>query len=198
MQLYLCNAPFFKLTQIVLKSRSPDLVYIMIILRHDDVTWWFEKGQRSRGEGRGGYYIGGCGLCCLNAWLVVVTTDWLMSEMSDSAAVACQCRSETDKDTNEGELMEVTFRPKLTLFEDDIMRVMGIKEDRKWPKFYYYWLPCCCDVLHCGALSSNPLIHCVCVCVHTLVLWKLKSPVNIQYYYSPEKNDVLTVSEDCV
>lgn len=45
---------------------------------------------------------------------------------------------ETDKDTKEDDLKEVTFRPKLCMFEDDIMNAMGIKEDRKWPKMYYY------------------------------------------------------------
>jgi len=50
----------------------------------------------------------------------------------------CVSCSETDKDTKEDELKEVTFKPKLCMFEDDIMRAMGIKEDRKWPKYYYY------------------------------------------------------------
>jgi len=50
----------------------------------------------------------------------------------------CECCAETDKDTKEDELKEVTFKPKLCMFEDDIMRAMGIKEDRKWPKYYYY------------------------------------------------------------
>jgi len=48
------------------------------------------------------------------------------------------CCLETDKDTKEDDLQEVTFKPKLRMFEDDIMRAMGIKEDRKWPKMYYY------------------------------------------------------------
>lgn len=45
---------------------------------------------------------------------------------------------DTDKDTREDEVTKVTYRPKLCMFEDDIMNAMGIKEDRKWPKYYYY------------------------------------------------------------
>jgi len=48
------------------------------------------------------------------------------------------CCAETDKDTQEKELSEMTFKPKLCMFEDDIMKAMGIKEDRKWPEYYYY------------------------------------------------------------
>jgi len=52
--------------------------------------------------------------------------------------LVCECCLETDKDTKEDDLMEVTFVPKLCMFEEDIMNAMGIKEDRKWPKYYYY------------------------------------------------------------
>jgi len=57
--------------------------------------------------------------------------------------LVCDCGSETDKDTKEDELTLVTFRPKLCMFEDDIMRAMGIREHRKWHKYYYYWLLNC-------------------------------------------------------
>jgi len=50
----------------------------------------------------------------------------------------CECCSETEKDTKEDDLTKVTFKPKLCMFEDDIMKAMGIKEDRKWHKVYYY------------------------------------------------------------
>lgn len=46
--------------------------------------------------------------------------------------------SECDKDTKDDELKEVTFKPRLCTFEQDIMEVMGIKEDRKPAKTYWY------------------------------------------------------------
>lgn len=45
---------------------------------------------------------------------------------------------ECDKDTKDDELKEVTFKPRLCTFEQDIMEVMGIKEDRKPAKTYWY------------------------------------------------------------
>ena len=46
--------------------------------------------------------------------------------------------AECEKDTKEDELTEVTFEPKLCTFEEDIMDVMGIKEDRI-PAKTYWW-----------------------------------------------------------
>jgi large subunit ribosomal protein L24 len=46
--------------------------------------------------------------------------------------------SESDVDTKEDELTEVTFKPKLCTFEQDIMNIMGIKEPRKRAKTYWY------------------------------------------------------------
>lgn len=43
-----------------------------------------------------------------------------------------------EKDTKEKELTEVTFEPKLCTFETDIMNEMGIKEERKRTKTYWY------------------------------------------------------------
>lgn len=44
----------------------------------------------------------------------------------------------SEKDTPEKELNKVTFKPKLMTFESDIMEQMGIKEDRKPGKTYWY------------------------------------------------------------
>ena len=46
--------------------------------------------------------------------------------------------TETAKDTTNSEVTEVTFEPKLSTFDDDIMEAMGIKEDRKRAKTYFY------------------------------------------------------------
>jgi len=46
--------------------------------------------------------------------------------------------NEGDKDTREDELLAVTFNPKLCSFEDEIMKLMGIVEDRKRVKTYWY------------------------------------------------------------
>lgn len=43
-----------------------------------------------------------------------------------------------DKDTNKEELQRVTFQPSLKSFEEDIFDQMGIKEDRKPRKTYWY------------------------------------------------------------
>ncbi|CAG2232538.1 ADK [Mytilus edulis] len=43
-----------------------------------------------------------------------------------------------DKDTNKEELQRVTFEPSLKSFEEDIFNQMGIKEDRKPGKTYWY------------------------------------------------------------
>ena len=72
-------------------------------------------------------------LCC--SVLYSYTAPILFLSDSDAGFGFCL---ETDKDTKEDDLSEVTFKPKLCMFEDDIMKVMGIKEDRKWPKVYYY------------------------------------------------------------
>lgn len=43
-----------------------------------------------------------------------------------------------EKDTSEKLLQEVTFEPKIQGFEDEIMEIMKIKEDRKRaPTFWY-------------------------------------------------------------
>lgn len=44
----------------------------------------------------------------------------------------------SDKDTPEKELKKVTYKAKLMTFESDIMEQMGIKEDRKPGKTYWY------------------------------------------------------------
>lgn len=43
-----------------------------------------------------------------------------------------------EKDTNKDELQKVTYVPKLKSFEEDILEKMGIKEDRKPGKTYWY------------------------------------------------------------
>ncbi|XP_046370699.2 probable 39S ribosomal protein L24, mitochondrial [Haliotis rufescens] len=45
---------------------------------------------------------------------------------------------ETDKDTKDKELKKITFKPRLSTFEQDIMEKMGIKEDREPAKTYWY------------------------------------------------------------
>jgi len=46
--------------------------------------------------------------------------------------------NESDKDTKEDELLAVTFKPKVCSFEEEIMREMGIVENRKPAKTYWY------------------------------------------------------------
>merc|ERR1712080_413250 len=43
-----------------------------------------------------------------------------------------------DKDTMPKEVEKVTYEPRLATFEMDIMRIMGIKEDRVAKKAYWY------------------------------------------------------------
>jgi len=74
-------------------------------------------------------------LVCLNHRLIVLGYTkrlycYLYSCISSGA--------ESEKDTKEEELKEVTFKPKLCTFEQDIMNVMGIKETRKRAKTYWY------------------------------------------------------------
>lgn len=45
---------------------------------------------------------------------------------------------EREKDTKAPEAEKITFFPKLKTFEMDIMETMGIKEDRKPAKTYWY------------------------------------------------------------
>jgi len=45
---------------------------------------------------------------------------------------------ESEKDTKEEELLEVTFKPKLCTFEQEIMVELDIKDDRKPAKSYWY------------------------------------------------------------
>jgi len=52
--------------------------------------------------------------------------------------VCVNVAQDSDKDSTEEEVMEETFRPRLRTFNEDIMKVMGIKEDKKWPKYYWY------------------------------------------------------------
>lgn len=47
---------------------------------------------------------------------------------------------ESEKDTSENEIKEITFSPLLKTFEMDIMDDMGIKEDRVAAPTYWYWL----------------------------------------------------------
>lgn len=46
--------------------------------------------------------------------------------------------TEQPKDTAAKDAEEITFRPKLMTFEQEIMQEMGIKEDRKPAKTYWY------------------------------------------------------------
>lgn len=48
------------------------------------------------------------------------------------------CILESDKDTTEDDLKEITFSPLLKTFEMDVMDDMGIKEDRVPAKTYWY------------------------------------------------------------
>ena len=46
--------------------------------------------------------------------------------------------AESEKDTKEEDLVEVTFKPKLCTFEQDIMKSLNIKEGPKPAKTYWY------------------------------------------------------------
>lgn len=46
--------------------------------------------------------------------------------------------SESDKDTLSADVLAVTFEPKLETFEMNIMREMGLKEDRIPARSYWY------------------------------------------------------------
>ena len=46
--------------------------------------------------------------------------------------------TDTEKDTKEKQLTKVTFDPKVMTFEEEIMQAMGIKEDRKPAKTFWY------------------------------------------------------------
>lgn len=54
-----------------------------------------------------------------------------------SPSFRCFADNETT-DTSEKELQKVTFVPKLLTFEEDLMQELGIKEDRKPAKTYWY------------------------------------------------------------
>ncbi|ELU00889.1 hypothetical protein CAPTEDRAFT_170410 [Capitella teleta] len=58
-------------------------------------------------------------------------------EMGDDLVVPAEYK-DSDKDTSEKLLKEVTFKPKVMTFEDEIMDAMGIKEERKRAKTYWY------------------------------------------------------------
>lgn len=45
---------------------------------------------------------------------------------------------EREKDTDAATVTEITFQPELATFEMDIMKAMGIKEDREPQKTYWY------------------------------------------------------------
>ena len=45
---------------------------------------------------------------------------------------------EQEHDTKEAELTEITFKPSLATFEQDLMGQYGIKEDRVPAKTYWY------------------------------------------------------------
>jgi len=45
---------------------------------------------------------------------------------------------ESDKDTKEDELLAVTFKPNVCTFEEEIMKEMGIVDNRKPAKTYWY------------------------------------------------------------
>jgi len=47
---------------------------------------------------------------------------------------------ESEKDTAEADVKEITFSPLLKTFDMDIMDDMGIKEDRVAARTYWYWL----------------------------------------------------------
>lgn len=47
-------------------------------------------------------------------------------------------RASKTKDTPPDALQEVTFKPKLSTFEEEILEKHGIKEDRKYQKKYWY------------------------------------------------------------
>lgn len=87
-----------------------------------DIEWRFtEKGERVRVSARTGRIVP------LPA----------KAAMLEDFIVPDQYK-EQDKDTLQKELTKVTFKPKLKTFEQDIMDQMGIKEDRKKAKTYWY------------------------------------------------------------
>jgi len=112
-----------------LKSELPLLVTTQVKLvdpsdnEPTDTEWRFtEKGDRVRVSLRTGR---------------IIPLPSGAKELDDFINPLTYVESDT-KDTKEDELVEVTFRPKLCTFEEDIMQEMGIVENRKPAKTYWY------------------------------------------------------------
>lgn len=56
----------------------------------------------------------------------------------DDFVDASKYRPHKTKDTAASDLKEVTFKPKLCTFEEDILEQHGIKDDRKYKKKFWY------------------------------------------------------------
>ncbi|KAI0232295.1 putative 39S ribosomal protein L24, mitochondrial [Lamellibrachia satsuma] len=109
------------------KTEKPLLVTSQVKLldpsdrKATDIEWRFtEKGERVRVSVRTGR---------------IIPLPDEVNELDDF--VVPKTYIESAKDTVNNEVTEVTFKPKLTTFNEDIMEAMGINEDRKRAKTYF-------------------------------------------------------------
>jgi len=112
-----------------LKNELPLIVTTQIKLvdpsdnQPTDVDWRFtEKGERVRVSARTGR---------------IIPLPSGAKELDDFVNPLTYNES-ADKDTKEEELLEVTFKPRLVTFEEDILQETGIVETRRPAKTYWY------------------------------------------------------------
>lgn len=113
----------------MLKREKPLLVTTEILLvdpsdsKPTEVEWRYsEQGEKVRVSKRTGR---------------VIPTTREADELEDFVLPADYRENEL-KDTKPAEVIKVTFQPRLMTFEKEIMDVMGIKDDRKSAKTYWY------------------------------------------------------------
>jgi len=111
-----------------IKSEKPLLVTSQVKLvdpadnKPTDIEWRYtEKGERVR-------------VSLSTGRIIPLPTG--AKELEDFVNPSTYVESEVD--TKEDDLVEVTFKPNLCSFEQDIMNVMKIKETRKRAKTYWY------------------------------------------------------------
>jgi large subunit ribosomal protein L24 len=128
------NCEFLMRTQgpnappVCLKNELPLLVTTQVKLvdpsdnRPTEVTWRYtEKGERVRVSVRSGRII------------PLPSGAKQLEDLINPLTYV-----ESDKDTKEDDLVQVTFKPKLCSFEEEIMSELGIVENRKPAKTYWY------------------------------------------------------------
>lgn len=113
---------------ICMKSEKPLLVTTQVKLidpsdnKPTDIEWRFtEKGKKVRVSVRTGR---------------IIPLPSGAKELEDF--VNPESYAESEKDTKDDEVKEVTFQPRLSTFEQDIRDAMGITENRKPTKTYWY------------------------------------------------------------